>query len=233
MTWDMYRTPALTAKQRELFFSVQVLHGDSYHPGQATDALFPLLDFVPRWFIIFGPASGTEALEARLWWPSVKVLGLEPSRAGHLAAEKTWPPPPDSTLLNCAGWESDGTVNFWDPGTPCHGGCFADELNEDNSADDASVPVPCRSLDSLDAEFGPFEDAVLWADVECSERPILRGGARMLRRGAVRAVNLEVRREHGDEIARMLLDLGFVKRLEYLGGGRGYRDEVWLRRDAT
>src|SRR5207244_11987481 len=57
------------------------------------------------------------------------------------------------------------------------------------------------SWDRLDGMCGPFDRAVLWLDVEGSELRALRGAARLLARGAVDLVNVEVIDRGGDRAA--------------------------------
>jgi hypothetical protein len=49
--------------------------------------------------------------------------------------------------------------------------------------------VKTRTLDSLSEVYGPFEDAVLWVDIEGSELDALCGAFNLLKK--VRLINLE------------------------------------------
>lgn len=201
---------------------------DLHLPGQANEHVFPHLTFAPKWFISLGPANATEFLEARDWWPGIKLLGLEPSRAGFSEASSRWPK--DGILLQAAAWESDGELTLHKSDDLLHGTCFADwnaAFAQDASGDYVDCPkVVARSLDSLDLEYGPFRDAILWADVEGAERSVLRGAKGLLVRKAIGAINLEVRPHYADELAEFLSGFGFHKVREYFAC-ETYRDEVW------
>jgi FkbM family methyltransferase len=203
-----------------------------YKAGQATEHFIPYLDFAPKWFIDCGPGSAVEFLNMRYEWPTVKLIGLEPSPVGYEAAKARWPK--DGVLLNAAVWDCDGTVKLCYPQDLLHGTCYHD--GQHNIADDTTLPadfmdvadVPCRSIDSLDIEYGPFVDAALWMDIEGAERRALKGAAKVLERGGIRAVNLETRPDVCAEVAAVLQGYGFRKVREYFAC-ETVRDEVWLK----
>lgn len=204
-----------------------------YHPGQARQHFIPYLKFTPEWFIELGPGSAVEFLEVREKWPEVKLLGLEPSPVGYQAAKARWPA--DGILLQVAGWECDGLIRLFHPGDLLHSLCYYDgphvldddPLALDNKLED-SVLIPARSLDSLDKEYGPFKNAVLWMDIEGSERRVLKGAAKLLKRGAIRAVNVEVRPQYAKVIGD-LLKAGDLQKVREYFACETVRDEVWTR----
>ena len=204
----------------------------TYGKGQAKEHFIPFVPAVPDWIINCGPGSSVEFREMRKAWPKAKLIGLEPSDAGYAAAKARWPE--DGILLQVAVWDKDGAIiNLYYPDDLLHSTCYATgerHLRDDTDSgglDDVAT-VYARSLDSLDLEYGPFTNAVVWADIEGAERRMLRGCRELLARGAIIAFNLEVRPQTEPEITRVLRSYGYRKEREYLACEQ-YRDEVWLK----
>lgn len=201
----------------------------TYRPNQAGEHFCPYVPRTPKWFLDCGPACAEEYLDARAAWPGVKLLGLEPSPVGYAAAKARWPA--DGVLLNVAGWDADGEIVLHKATDMLHGTAYSDfarSLRDDTSGTSGdSVLAPCRALDSLDAEYGPFEAAALWLDVDGSELRVLRGAAGLLARGAIIAVNVETRPQNAKAIGAVLLAAGLRPVRRYLEC-RTYWDEVWV-----
>lgn len=202
----------------------------TYRPGQALEHFCPYVPFKPQWFIDCGPACAEEHLDARAAWPGVRLLGLEPSPVGYAAAARRWPA--DGVLLNAAAWDADGVVTLHQAHDMLHGTTFVSM--EHSFRDDVSgeprdaVEAAARSLDSLDREYGPFAEAVLWLDVDGSELRVLRGAAGLLARGAIVAVNVETRPQNADALAAVLKAAGLASVRRYMVCNT-YWDEVWVR----
>ncbi len=177
------------------------------------------------------PPVAEEHLDARTAWRAVKLLGLEPSPVGYAAALTRWPA--DGQLLNAAVWDSDGEITLHKATDMCHGTAFKDwahNLADDLTGDSGDmVTVPARSLDSLDAEYGPFADVALWIDIDGSESRALAGAAKLLARNAILAVNIETRPEFAKAIGQLLRTAGLAPVRKYLEC-RSYWDEVWVRK---
>lgn len=200
-------------------------------PGEAAEHFVPKLDFMPDWFIDLGPGSGSEFLAVRKKWGKCKLLGLEPSKASFEIASERWPK--DGVLLQAAAWDHDGWVALHQPDNVLHSSCFVDGqhvLDDDTScaADvtDAEM-VRARTLDGLNEEYGPFVNAALWMDIEGAERRALKGAATLLHRGAIRAVNVEVRPQYANDIGFTLLRAGFKMVYKYFECAT-VRNEIWL-----
>lgn len=165
-----------------------------YSPGQVS-VIFPHVNFDPKWFVLGGPANGDEAQVFCRRYAGCQALGVEPSQVMR---------------------EFQKDHDF--PGTLVRGG-----LGERLEQRDIIIPpkqelrssmvrevqggthrVWCTTLDKLDQQFGPFEDAVLWMDIEGMELPALRGGEECFKRRAFRLVNVEVM---PDERPRDLIEI--------------------------
>ena len=207
--------------------------GSSYKPRQAREHFIPHIKFIPEWFIDCGPGCASEYKDARHKWPSVALLGLEPSPIGYEAARQGFPVDDNSLLLQVAIWDKDEIITLHQASDLLHSLCFrrADEAQTDDPTGDSAdmVKVQARSLDSLDAEYGPFDKVVLWMDIEGSERRALRGAKNLLSRGAIWAVNIETRPEYEIEFNTILSQSGLKTVSRYLQC-ETYWDEVWIRR---
>lgn len=207
--------------------------GDSYKPRQAKEHFIPHINFIPEWFIDCGPGCASEYKDARLQWPSVTLLGLEPSPIGYEAAKLKFPKDDQALLLQVAVWDKDEVINLHQSSDLLHSLCFkrADEAVTDDPTGDSSdmAQVQARSLDSLDQEYGPIDKAILWLDIEGSERRALRGAYKLLRRGAIWAVNIETRPEYEQEFNIILSQSGLKSIGRYFECDT-YWDEVWVRR---
>lgn len=196
-----------------------------YEPGQVRN-IFPYLDFDPKWFILGGPADGNEAQLFKEKYQSVSVIGLEPNReAFRYQTEVGFP----GVLLPYAIGDYNGRGSF----LPC-------TIRGGGLRDNGNYEVDVVTLDALHESHGPFEDAVLWLDIEGHEMEALRGADLLLREKRIRVMNLEIiENRRGittlfDSFASYLNDRGY----EYAGhwnanalsagpDARYRRDTVW------
>jgi len=153
-----------------------------YNPGQFS-VVFPLVKRPPTWLLLGGPADADEAQTAVKQWPDIKVLGVEPSKAMYeYQLAHDWP---GSLLLQCALGSSVGQGQIHISGdTPRCSSFVADHPGELHTVD-------ITTLDVLDEIHGPFENAILWLDVEGSEYEALLGARKLFDRGAIAMVNVE------------------------------------------
>ena len=210
-----------------------------YKIGQCAEHFIPWFkkgqptQLTPEWFIDLGPGCACEHEDALKAWPGVKLLGLEPSDVGFRAANTRWPK--DGKLLKVAAWDSDGEAVLYYPEDLLHSTLFVDgQRNYDNDTTNVLgtkdlVTCPTRSLDSLDLEYGPFNNVALWMDIEGAERRALKGAASLLARRAIIAVNIEVRPPYAGEIAETL-GMGGLKKVYQYFVSEHVRDEVWVKR---
>lgn len=162
-----------------------------YSPGQF-EQVIPHLPREPKWLILGGPADANEAQTARTKWPDIKVIGVEPNpEARDWQLSNGWPE--NSFLLPYALSDKNGFTEM----VYAVGGLrnaridtVALELNR-IKPEATFLTVPTITLDMLESAHGPFEDAILWLDIECSEYPALLGGAKLLASGRVLLLNIE------------------------------------------
>ena len=153
-----------------------------YAPGQAM-VLTSFFSRPPKWFIVAGPANADEAQTVKALFPKCVCLGVEPSEAmvrwqlAHGFPGELVP----MGLADAAGLREivipPKQENRSSMVRPCGGGTHK---------------VATTTLDALDLVHGPFERAVLWADIEGMELPMLRGAEECFARGAFDLVNIEV-----------------------------------------
>jgi FkbM family methyltransferase len=197
----------------------------TYAPGQIRH----VVEYLPRppgWLVLGGPSDGDEAMVARQLWPGVHVVAFEPS--ARLAAwQRANGFPADGRLLRCALADRDGPAPFYpDPSGGTAGGTLRAGVYPDPE------PVDCVTLDWADRVCGPFEDALLWLDIEGGEAAALRGAAGLLGSGRVLAVNVETcARTPGDTagVRRLLSGAGLTLVDEWNRYSGAHQDELWVR----
>lgn len=197
---------------------------DVYNPGQLLQVA-KLLKTPPKWMVLGGPSNANEAQTAVSTWPAVRVLGVEPNE-DHATwqLDNGWPR--GHPLLPAALTDADGLVVFH-PIEGTSGGTLLDLPTEL-----APRTVTGVTLDTLDREYGPFEDVLLWLDVEGSEAATLRGASGLLASGRVLAVSVEVcdrTPRVTDEIASILTAAGLVGPTRWASSPPAYHDELWVR----
>ena len=191
-----------------------------YNPGQAA-VLFPFWPDKVDWFLLGGPSDADEAQTIHARYPQVKCVGFEPHR-GYLEYQKQAAFPGD--LHPVALWDSDGEVRFFTPDDSPRSSSPAWEFTDETGV---WTTVPCRSLDSLDGELGPFTNAVLWLDIEYSEVRALEGAAGLLGSGRVKILNVELWDSNHPRIESLLLPLGYRPVLTHAHTIRDKRDVVY------
>lgn len=195
-------------------------------PADPTAVVAPHLPRPPRWLVVAGLGDGIEAQCAARRWPGVRCVGVDPDpRAVY--------------------WQTAHgfTGHLWRVGLSVRAGharLFLDELNcpsmfpanVDAAPPGKVVLAPTVTLDDLDRKFGPFDDALLWLDVEGWEYMALAGGHGLLDSGRVLGVNWERRMENeelsGRHAAALLRRYDFAPVLTW---GRQWwgHDELWVR----
>jgi FkbM family methyltransferase len=192
-----------------------------YKPGQAA-AIFPWWSDEARWFIVGGPADADEAQTVARAYPNVKCLGVEPN-PDYVAYQKGLDFPGE--VLPYALWDTDGeTLNLSVPTTNPRAGTVCRDM-EGITLD--TFKVQARTLDSLSDEFGPFDNCVLWIDVEFAEAQVLRGASRLLAEKKILLINLEAWDSTIKEIEEILLPHGFEVVKEWSYTVRDKRDVVF------
>lgn len=196
-----------------------------YKPKQASEHVLPYLKFAPKWFLDCGPGSGVESLSVLAAYPNIKILAIEPSPIGYEAALKLLNPDKYGiVLINAAIWSEDRSDLLLEKPSQL----LCSSFFRNAVGDDPAVRVQGRSLDSLDREYGPFEDVLLWMDIEGSEWNALVGARDLLDRRAIKAINLEVNGNTEGIIHGVMEGRGFRLVRTYFDHGQGgSKDELW------
>jgi FkbM family methyltransferase len=155
-----------------------------YCPDQILE-ICPYLIREPQWLLLGGPADSNEAQTAVRQWPEISGIGIEPSKGlRQWQLENDWPM--KFPLLPYALAESCREATFQNSYSNWRSGTLLDrELGEKET-------VETITLDSLAAQYGPFNDAILWLDIEGYEYKALQGAEELFRRKSVLLVNLEI-----------------------------------------
>jgi FkbM family methyltransferase len=202
-----------------------------YNSGQAA-VLFPHLDRLgvqPAWFILGGPADADEAQTVRARYPDIQVIASEPCDQfrrwqreagfpGTLLPFALSDREHDATLVVPRGHPRGATMVRHEPGAP---GCDV-ELAQ------------AITLDRLSDLYGPFQDAVLWLDIEGMELPALRGAEGMFAAGAVLLASVEVmvdeRPDDHREVGEFFTRHGFHMAEEWERTPI-HQDQIWVREE--
>lgn len=194
-----------------------------YSPGQLRHVA-RFLTSAPKWLVLGGPSCGMEAQLAVQMWPGIRILAVEPSGL-MIMWQRSHQFPAGGTLLYGALSDAAGEVSF----VPCDGpsgGWMADDEVPD------AITVSAFTLDDLDATHGPFDDAVLWLDIEGSELKALQGAAALLASGRVLLINVEVCDRTPDataSITALLTAAGYRMADAWNNNSGAHHDEVWTR----
>lgn len=170
----------------------------------------------PAWFINLGIGPKIiEAVAAKSAWPNAKIVGVEPDPVRFQTHLGAYP----GKLLPYAISDSKGRQDFYVDPSQRLWSCFGN-----GSA--TKISVPAMQLDDLSEGWGPFENAVVWADIEGSEAAMLRGAEKLIKAGAITAFHLEVRPDpkydgwcSDTDVAELLEGHGF--KMAHKGGRKG------------
>lgn len=158
-----------------------------YSPGQLS-VIYPYLPREPRWLLLGGPADANEAQTAVARWPDIRVVGVE-MNPDAIAWQLAHGWPPGQVLLHAALWDQVGLAPVANAGSTLrHASLYG------SSADVPDDPrtIQTTTWDTLDKVLGPFEDAVVWMDIEGSELAALRGATNLIASGRVLLWNIEM-----------------------------------------
>lgn len=177
----------------------------------AFNELVKELNVEPDAFFDFGPGHpGTESWLFRERY-SGKVFGFEPNINRFKELRKSFP----GVLVNCAVGNESGFLSGYSGITPYpEPNCdfkFSEPLSNIERYDQVEIEV--LTLDQLDAKYGPFNDCVIWADIEGSELRMLQGGTKILSEKRIQALLLEVSSAEGwyseEELVEFLKTFGY------------------------
>lgn len=181
----------------------------------------------PKWLIDVGVGMGREAHDCKDEWPQIKVVGLEPCTELRLGNADY-----QGILLPTGAWSHprNHRINWKDNKEQASLFCNAPETMSHEH-------VILQPLDRIPELLG-CDRAILWADCEGAELEVLRGSWRMLQRGAIDVLNLEVRQRpiHPGacteaEVDSFLAAFGYAKALTWNihRGDDPHWDGVWVK----
>lgn len=198
-----------------------------YSPDNLSN-IYPYLPREPKWLLLGGPADAREAQTAVEKWPGIKVVGVDPN-PDVIEWQKLHAWPDGHPLVWAALHESVGTVPMSNTGSTLRHG----QVSQEPVACGAPLPtVPSVTWDYLDSVHGPFEDAILWMDIEGSELEALQGAAGLLARNAVMLVNVELQarvKKKNKALEHLLLKHGF-KVVHDWNDSPACRDRIYVRK---
>lgn len=190
----------------------------------------PFLDREPRWLILGGLGNCDDVGPALRRWPNARVVGVDPDpRAVNWQLEHSWPKGPQHLLLEMALSDAVGTAAI-NPSTICCASLHPDMLAL--AGTDELTKVQTTTLDVLERQFGPFEDSILWLDLEGWEPWALEGGRELLASDRVMLLCVEVRYENVADSCRasaFLDGLGWQRVWVWFRQWWGH-NEFWMRR---
>ena len=214
-----------------------------YYSKDQLKVVLPFLDLVepgwtPKSLLLGGPADGNEAQCARELWPSVSVLGVEPNRAAldWQLEEGEWPS--SARIIHRALSDKDRqltTVHVHLPSNERY--LRVSSLDPAVFADFQFVRegVTTATWDSLNNLFGPFDNALLWMDIEGWEYEACLGALNLIRNGAIRMINVEMQSLYAAKNERLdylLRGLRFDPVHDW-NASETCRDRIYVRRAAT
>lgn len=205
-----------------------------YCPGQVAN-IFPYIDFVPEWFLLGGPADGDEAQVFHAKYPQAQAIGWEPNPALYdYQLEAGFP----GILRKCALWSDTHDVGVG----VLRLGESPDEQQRNRTSSlvraytHAGYQAELATLDQMERIHGPFLNAVLWLDIEGSELAALQGGTKLLARGTVRLINLEVFSDQEASLGSFLAIYGYYEAGRWgaqgdaRNGGRSWWNAVYAKK---
>ena len=209
----------------------------TYNPGQFNH-IVPYIKGIPEWVIIAGTADADEGQCAVKQWPSIgtNVIGIEPMLENILWQEQNGFP--GRKLYTAALGAGLGTGKLY----------LSDRVDEmpRNSSMECSRGggtklVTMITLDWLLKIHGPFNNLLLWMDIEGYEDEALKGGISLFESGCVNWVCVEevTRRIEGVKFVRDFLKsynlfpvYSFnIAEYPYPNELDGHRDTLFVRKD--
>ena len=174
-----------------------------------------------------GLGCGRETIFFHEWWPDASIFGFEPHHNSRERLEESIGEFVE-IFPNAISNVSHETVKFHKR----RGNRFASSIFSRGHRKDKTYEVETRTFDWLDNERGPFNKILLWLDCEGAEVLALEGAAGLLSRGAIKWINVEMRKIEGDrpgvavqsETHKLLIDAGFIhdRDLAVFSAGNGY-----------
>ena len=205
-----------------------------YYGTNNVKQILPFLPRRPKWLIVGGPADSNEAQYLKGKWPDIKIIGIEPNPEAVEWQKTVGEWPPDAYLIPSALGDEPGKVMemIMEPGR-LHNASLEPKQVEDNrsNANAKFLQVTTVTLDGLDSIYGPFEDAVVWMDIEGSEYRALQGATNLIKSGRVLLWNIEMlNRVPGlmEGVPRLLAEGGYKAVYDW-NDSDWCRDRIFIR----
>lgn len=210
-----------------------------YYGENQLKVIEPYLSKTPKWLLLGGVADANEAQYAIGRWPKLKVVGVELNP--HAVAwqnQHQWPP--EAPLITAALWHTEGLqipVGSISQDDLRHGLCYHPTVGDTPDTPASWAKSPTVTWDGLDQQYGPFEDAILWMDIEGSELEALWGARGILERGSILLINVELIQRHEQpdlfnrptEVGEFLKTYGFEVAHEW-NASEFCRDRIFVKR---
>jgi len=170
------------------------------------------INYTPKHSVFIDIGVGVVNSEAWLIkdkWPKTKIIGLEPHSGRLDKCKESFP----GKILRYAIWHEDAELEMQNIDGMAV--CFP----RTHQVGPSKTKVKGRSLDSLNDQFGPWENIFIWSDTEGSELEMLKGATKLLEQKKIVGLNLEVWRYWQadgwciyDEVVEFLAAYGFEPR---------------------
>ena len=194
---------------------------DIYAPEQAR-AIYKYWPREARYFIVGGPADANEAQTIKGKFPKTVCVGFEPNKELFDIQKNDLDFP--GKLFPYALWNTDTELEIKVPLGNIRAGRVSKSENPMKNT------ICGRSLDSLSQELGPWENVVIWLDIEGSEIRALVGAHKLLKTTLL--LNLEVYgiSENLSKFTRLLYSYGFKEIHRWNIQNNGERADIIFRK---
>ena len=186
----------------------------------------PFLTRDPQWIVLGGLGDGNEAQCALRHWPAVQLIGVDlDPRAITTQQRAGWPA--GHPLLQVALGAEVGVHRA----TLDQLNCASIHPSVVKASPGPYRNVAATTLDLLEASYGPFDDCLLWLDLEGWDSEALHGGVGLLGSGRVLLLNIEVRYEteaENRDMSELLGLLGYVRVWVWFRQWWGH-NELWVK----
>lgn len=199
----------------------------TYNAGQFNKIIPAILEMgiTPEWLVLGGPADGDEAQCCLRQWPEIRIIGVEPNH--HMVMwqmKHDWPVEARLIPAALSNYRGQGQMRH----DPLHPRC--DSFMMERSGIVTQVDV--LTIDSLDGEYGPVSQAILWLDVEGHELEALQGAQALIDRDGILAIYVELI-ERREKESQALIDFiesnGFILAGVYNVHPSSHHDRLYLR----
>lgn len=164
-----------------------------YNEGQF-EGIVKFVEIEPDALILGGPADANEAQCFAKHWPNAKIIACEPNPEAREWQHKEGDWPQDAVLLEWGLSDGLSAAELVYEAGKVRNGSMREASVEGNRGNEAATFkwVPTTTIDELDKRFGPFQNAMLWLDIEGFELKALTGAKQMLVEGRVSILNVEL-----------------------------------------